>query len=148
MKRVAVGRKRLVRIWRVHHSNWSVRPGNELVRLRWLATPSPLKEEVEETAAEDERFQEVIILIGELTFYFFFFKKKNEKNPSFFYLFLVSLNEEGLSTFADKGEHYKPRANFEYLHKFVSAAASSFCFISFPFRISMNRHKLLHNSFE
>jgi hypothetical protein len=124
-----------------------MRPGNELVRLRWLATPSPLKEEEEEETAEDERFQEVIILIGELTFFFFFFKK-NEKNPSFFHLFLVSLNEEGLSTFADKGEHYKPRANFENLLKFGSAAASSFCFISFPFRISMNRHKLLHNSFE
>lgn len=87
MKRVAVGgRKRLVRIWRVHHSNWSVRPGNELVRLRWLATPSPLKEE--ETAAEDERFQEVIILIGELTFFFFFFFQKTKLRktpPSSFY---------------------------------------------------------------
>lgn len=122
------GRKRLVRIWRVHHSNWSVRPGNELVRLRWLATPSPLKEE--ETAAEDERFQEVIILIGELTFYF---TQKNEKNPTFFFLFLVSLNEEGLSTFADKGEHYKPRANFENLLKICLCSCQQFLFHFSPF---------------
>lgn len=47
----------------------------------------------EETAGW--KVQEVIILIGKLTFFFFLKMKMKKKNPFvLFFLFLVSLNEE------------------------------------------------------